>query len=52
MEEINEREKREKDDLIMSTDTSNMEPVKKAYIDQRKNEIFAKFLSHSINNDF
>ena len=42
MEQISEREQREKDDLIMIVDTSEVDDQGKAYYELRKNEIYAK----------
>ncbi|CAN6560470.1 unnamed protein product [Malus baccata var. baccata] len=47
MEEASEREQREHDDRIMSTDTTNMEPRARAYYEQRQNDVYFKTMAHS-----
>ncbi|KAA8539384.1 hypothetical protein F0562_026076 [Nyssa sinensis] len=59
MEQMNQREQEEKqgnekerDDMIMMMDTSNMDPRTKAYFELRKDEIYAKLLARSTNPDY
>ncbi|KAF8413342.1 hypothetical protein HHK36_001321 [Tetracentron sinense] len=51
MEDMNEREQKEEDDTIMMLDTSNMDPIAKAYYKQRKSEVLAKILAHATSSN-